>query len=65
MDTYESKRNLMGLLTLVAGYRAGKRRQERRAAQQLRKVADTANEQCASCGYTRAQHSDTGRCPSY
>ena len=55
----------MGLLTLVAGYRAGKRRQERRAAQQLRELAGTANEQCASCGYTRAQHSDTGRCPSY
>ena len=55
----------MGLLTLVAGYRAGKRRHERKAAQQLRKVADTANEQCASYGYTRAQHSDTERCPTY
>ena len=58
----------MGLVGAYLWYRHGRKKAERRARRELAEYQDSlddADEICENCGYTAAQHSDEGYCPSY
>ena len=58
----------MGLLGAYVWYRHGKKKAQRKARRELAEYTEAfeeANEVCDNCGYTAAQHSDEGYCPSY
>ena len=55
----------MGLFGAYLWYRHGKKKATRRARRELDEFVEEANEVCDNCGYTAAQHSDEGYCPTY
>lgn len=57
----------MGLLTGYVIYRAGKKRAERRAQNELEERDSEQQLICDHCGHMLAQHSQDGRylCPNY